>query len=113
MIEPGMMFAAGAPPAPLYEARQYLDRARRKAEAFVRAAAVDLRTRSVTVMATVNPDGRIRVLGVARSSGSADIDGIVERVLRSFFVADAPSDLIGATVTLALGAKDAPQAQAA
>jgi len=102
--EPGTNFAAGAAPASRDEARQYLERARRKAEAFLRAAAEDLRTRSVAVMATINPDGRVRVLGVVRSTGSADVDGVIERALRSFFVADAPSELVGAAVTLALGA---------
>lgn len=101
---PAILFSANAGAAPRSEAQQYIERARRKAEAFVRAAAVDLRTRSVAVRATVASDGRLNALSVVLSSGSRDIDRIIEMVLRRIVVPGAPKSLVGDQVTLSLGA---------
>ncbi len=81
----------------------YLAGFRRKAEALMRASAIDLRTLSVTVRATLDADGWVRGLTILRGSGSSDVDGVIFRALCRMFVEDPPAALVGVSLSLELG----------
>ena len=91
--------AAQAQAAPS-EWQGYAARAQAKADAQLRDAGVDLRGQTVSVRATVAPDGRLTGLNVVKSSGSPDTDRAVKAVLSGLIMADAPLGLIDGAVTL-------------
>ena len=86
------------------EIETYAERAHWKAEALLRAAAFDLRRRSVGVRVVVDACGGLKGFTVTHSTGCPDLDRIVELALRSMHVADAPAGMDGLVLDLDLGA---------
>ena len=107
-----LLFAAHTTQAAPSDLQQFADRAYAAAGQRLDAAHLDLSGQPVSVQAYVASGGRLNGLRVTRSSGSRDTDYAVEQALKKLTVADAPSALIGSTLTLHLGAPPILQARA-
>ena len=94
--------ASAARPADT-ESQQFATRANAKAVSLLQVAGVDAEAATVSVRAKVSADGNVTGLQVMRSSGSADTDRAVTRVLRKLLVSDAPLGLMNGAVTLNVG----------
>ncbi len=92
------------------ELQSYTDRAQTHAQRLLSTAGLDGRTGSVSVRATVDPDGRLSGIQVMRSSGSRSVDIAAETVLRKVIAADPPLGLTDGAVTL--NVSEAPIVQA-
>ena len=109
----GLFLAAGASHAAQpSELQRYTDRAQAQAQRLLSAAGLDVRTASVSVRATVNPDGRLSGLQVIRSSGSPSVDLAAETVLRKIVAADPPLGLTDGAVVLNVSGAPLVQAKA-
>ncbi len=100
MSAAGLLFAASASHAAPTELQHYADRASATARALLCATGLDFKAQSVSVRATVDPDGRMNGLGLVRSSGSRDTDLAVKAVLKKVVETDPPIGLTGGAVTL-------------
>ncbi|MGZ6040534.1 MAG: hypothetical protein ACXWKR_17830 [Phenylobacterium sp.] len=85
------------------ETQAYTARANARAAALLSAAGLDSPAAPVSVRAKVDADGFLTRLEVLRTSGSAQTDSAVARVLRRILISDAPVGLLNATVTLNVG----------
>jgi len=107
----GLILAASvAHAAQPSELQGYTDRAQAHAQRLLSTAGLDGRTVSVSIRATVDPDGRLSGVQVMRSSGSRSIDIAAETVLRKMIATDPPVGLTDGVVILKVS--EAPIAQA-
>ena len=67
---------------------------------------------SVSIRATVDPDGRLSGIQVMRSSGSRSVDIAAETVLRKVIAADPPLGLTDGAVVLRVSEAPIVQAKA-
>ncbi len=81
-----------------------------KADRLLSAAGVDPRAQTVSVRASIDPDGKVTGVTVLRSSGSPQTDRKVVAVLKRVIRADPPLGLTDGAVTLNVGG---PSVQAA
>jgi len=79
----------------------------------LRASGLDFAGLTVSVRASVAPDGKLTGMTVVRGSGSRAADLAAERVLRKIVVTDPPLGLSDGAVTLNLNLSPAPVVQAA
>src|SRR5258708_24358211 len=106
----GLFFAAGASHAAQpSELQRYADRAQAQAQKLL--GGLDVKTGSVSVRATVNPDGHLSGIQVMRSSGSRSVDLAAETVLRKIVVADPPLGLTDGAVVLKVSGAPVLQAK--
>ena len=107
-----LSFAASASQATDSETQYYSARAQARLPSLLRAARIDSTVRSVSVRATVDPEGRLTGMKVLRSSGSRDTDSAVETVLRKLVRTDPPLGLNDGAVTLNLNPAPIVEARA-
>lgn len=109
MSAAGVLFAGSVSQAAVPELQRYADRASAKVQALLCATGRDFTAKSVSVRATVDPDGRMNGLRLMQSSGDRDTDLTVERVLRKVVETDPPVGLSNGAVSL--NVHDAPRAK--
>ena len=107
-----LLSAASISRAAPSELQRYTDRAEARAQVLLHASGLDFATQSVSVRATVNPDGRLGPTQVLRSSGSRADDLAVETVLRKIVMANPPLGLTDGAVTLNVGGARIVEAKA-
>ena len=98
-----LMFAASAAHATRSDLQLYSDRMAPQVQVLLRETGPHLNGRAVSVRAAVDPDGRVTVIRVLRSSGSHDADLAVEAVLRKILLANPLLGLTDGAVTLNVG----------
>ena len=108
----GLVFAASASHAAPSELQRYAEQAQAKAHVLLSATGLDFTARSVSVRASIDPDGRLGKLQVVRSSGSRDTDLAVEAVLKKVVASNAPLQLTDGAVTLNVTGAPIVQAKA-
>lgn len=107
-----LLFAAPAVHATPSELQLYTDRADAQVRVLLRASGIDWTTRSVSVRATVEPDGSLGGIRVVRGSGSRDADRAAQTVLRKVLLTDPLIGLMDGAVTLNVGQAAIVQAKA-
>jgi len=108
-----LTFAASALQATPSEQPDYTARAEARLRSMLRASGLDFAGLTVSVRASVAPDGKLTGMTVVRGSGSRAADLAAERVLRKIVVTDPPLGLSDGAVTLNLNLSPAPVVQAA
>jgi TonB family protein len=98
----GLLLAAATSFATAAELQPVPRRTQAQADRLLSAAGVDVQAQSVSVRASIDPDGRVTGVNVLRSSGSRETDRVVEAVLKRVIRADPPLGLTDGTVTLTL-----------
>jgi TonB family protein len=96
----GLLLTAPSSRAAAPDLQSYIEQVQDRAHAMLGATGFDFKGQSVTVSASVNPDGRLTAVRVAHSSGSRRADRAVESVLEKLVVADPPVGLVDGAVTL-------------
>ena len=83
--------------------KRFLKQTQAKAQRLLRAAGLDLAAYTIVVRATVDGDGAVTGVQVARSSGAPGVDDLVEAVLRNILRSSAATRLMAGVITLRLG----------
>ncbi|HEY0437761.1 MAG TPA: TonB family protein [Phenylobacterium sp.] len=83
--------------------RRFLTRTQARARSLLRAAGLDLAAYTIVVRATVDADGVVTEVRVARSSGAPGVDDLVETVLRNILRSSPIMGLMAGVITLRLG----------
>lgn len=73
-------------------------------------AGIEATTQPISVLARIDPDGKVTWVNVLKSSGSRTTDWAVEAVLRRVILAHPPVGLTDGSVTLNVGDPGAVQA---
>lgn len=102
----GLLLASAAQAAPLQQ--RFVDDTRTQAHARLAERGVDLGGRSIGLRLAFGAE-RLASVGLARSSGSPDLDTQAVAALRNLKTGRPPTELVGRTMVLTLGE---PAAQA-